>query len=131
MTRERRLAIEMWEQIVKALENGEHSSRYARPIVSHIKDVFCEEHQLDWKCGCWFCQYVRHDWRYDMVSRVGLDEHWNGCQKCPLYKEQKDSLGLDYDECGCTAEKATLWIKVYGDDVEAAKRILELLRGSK
>lgn len=132
MTKERRLAIKMWEQIVEALEQGKHDPRYARPIVFEIKEDFSEKHHLMWKASCWFCQYVRHDWRYGMASRVELDEHWNGCQKCPLYKESKDSLGLDYDECGCTDEKETLWIRVLEDgDVDAAKRILELLRGSK
>ena len=129
MTRERRLAIKMWEQIVRALENGEHNPRYAKPIVSVIKDGFCEEHQLNWKCDCWFCQYVRKDWRY-MPTREDIPKPVNGCQRCPLYKEQKDIL--DYDECGCTNDKETLWIKVYRDgDVDAAKRILALLRGNK
>lgn len=130
MTKERRLAIEMWEQIVKALENGEHDSSFGDSEAVPIKSRFCHEHNLDWKCECWFCQYVRKDWRYDMPSRADIPEHSNRCQKCPLYKEHKDIL--DYDECGCTDNKETLWLKVDRDgDVEAAKRILELLRGSK
>lgn len=130
MTKERRLAIEMWEQIVEALEQGKHNPCLAIPKVDVIKAGFCEEHQLDWKLDCWFCQYARKDWRYDMPTRENIPKGWNGCQQCPLYKEHKDIL--DYDECGCTNDKETLWIKVFRDgDVDAAKRILELLRGSK
>jgi hypothetical protein len=127
MTKERRLAIEMWEQIVEALEQGKHDKRHARPIASVIKDGFCEEHDLKWKCECWFCQYMRHDYR-DIPSRRNISEGWEGCQHCPLYIEHEDILG--YDECGCTADKETLWNQVWKDgNVHAAKRILELLKG--
>lgn len=129
MTKERRLAIQMWEQIVEALEQGKHDSRYARPIASVIKDAFCEEHNLKWKCNCWFCQYMRHDYR-DIPSREHIRKEWNGCQHCPLYKEHEDIL--DYDECGCTEDKETLWGQVYEEgNVDAAKRILELLKGEE
>lgn len=127
MTKERRLAIEMWEQIVEALEQGKHDKRYARPIASVIKDEFCEAHNLKWKCNCWFCQYMRHDYR-DIPSREHIRKGWEGCQHCPLYHEHEDILG--YDECGCTETKETLWKQVWEDrDVYAAKRILELLKG--
>lgn len=126
MTKERRLAIEMWEQIVEALE---HDSRNVYEEVNQIKARFCCEHTLNWKCECWFCQYVRQDWRA-MPSREAISKRVNGCQKCPLYKEHEDSL--DYDECGCTNDKQTLWTRVSDyEDVEAARRILELLRGNK
>jgi hypothetical protein len=129
MTKERRLAIKMWEQIVRALE---HDPPYNLRVfdIGSFKREFCYEHNLDWKNGCWFCQYVRKDWRPDIPSRWDIPVHSNCCQLCPLYKEHEDIL--DYDECGCTNDKETLWMRVYRDgDVEAAKRILELLRGNK
>ena len=130
MTRERRLAIKMWEQIVRALENGKHSPYYARPIVVEIKEDFCKKHHLMWKSNCWFCQYVRKDWRPNIPSRINIPDDVNGCQCCPLYKEQKDIL--NYDDGGCTIYKKTLWKQVVVDgNVDAARRILELLRGSK
>jgi hypothetical protein len=123
MTKERRLAIQMWEQIVEALEQGKRDTKYARVI----KDGFCEEHNLNWKCNCWFCQYVRHDHR-DMPSRRNIPKGYNGCQHCPLYIEHEDILR--YNECGCTETKETLWNQVWKDgNVYAAKRILELLKG--
>lgn len=129
MTKERRLAIEMWEQIVEALEQGRRDTKYARPIASVIKEEFCEEHKLEWKCNCWFCQYLRHDYR-NMSSRCGIKDSWNGCQRCLLYREHEDIMG--YDECGCTEGKETLWKQVYEDNnVFAAKRILELLKGKE
>lgn len=130
MTKERRLAIQMWEQIVEALEQGKHDTKYARPIAQVIKEAFCEEHNLEWKHGCWFCQYVRHDYRYRLPSRRYIDSHYNGCQKCPLYKEGKGIF--EDDDCGCENAKATLWGQVYEDgNVDAARRILELLKGEE
>lgn len=129
MTKERRLDIEMWEQIVNTLANGD-KTKSASDIVIHIKNDFSEKHHLMWKANCWFCQYVRHDWRNNMPSRMNISDDVNGCQCCPLYKERKDIL--NYDDGGCTLYKETLWKQVVVDgDVEAAKRILELLRGSK
>ena len=129
MTKERKLAIQMWEQIVGALEQGKHDTKYARPIAQVIKEAFCEEHNLQWKCDCWFCQYVRRDYR-DMPSRYRIRNDWNGCQHCPLYHEHEDILA--FDECGCTEAKETLWKQVYEDgNVYAARRILELLKGEE
>lgn len=128
MTKERRLAIEMWEQIVDALDDGKHGKYCARPIVSNIKEAFCEEHNLKWKADCWFCQYVRHDYRYRLPSRRYIAPRYNGCQKCPLYKEGKGIF--EDDDCGCENTKATLWGQVCEEgNVDAAKRILELLKG--
>lgn len=129
MTKERRLAIKMWEQIVEVLENG-RPGRFYQPLISIIKEDFCREHNLEWKAGCWFCQYVRQDYRYKLLSRKSIPPSYNGCQHCPLYKERKDMLGDD--ECGCADDKETLWKQVYEDNnVFAARRILELLKGGR
>lgn len=126
MTKERRLAIKMWKQIVKALMKREYDFGCADHVISCIKHKFCNTYNLEWKNECWFCQYVRQDWR-DLPSRKDFDSEENGCQRCPLYKEHEDIL--DHDECGCTDEKETLWMKANIGDVDAAKRILELLKG--
>ena len=129
MTKERKLAIQMWEEIVEALEQGKRDTKYARPIVSVIKQAFCEKHNLKWENNCWFCQYIRHDYR-PMDTRKHISRYWNGCQHCPLYHEHEDIMRND--ECGCTEFKNTLWRQVWGENnVEAAKRILELLRHGK
>lgn len=55
MTKERRLAIQMWEEIVEALkcETPEH------PVFEcKMKTDFCRKHGLDWYADCWFCHYI-------------------------------------------------------------------------
>lgn len=126
MTKERRLAIKMWKQIVKALMKGEYEFGCADYVISCIKHKFCNKYNLEWRNECWFCQYVRQDWR-KMPSRINISVDVNGCQCCPLYKEHADIL--DHDECGCTNAKETLWMKTNIGDVDAARRILELLKG--
>lgn len=131
MTKERRLAIEMWEQIVDVLENGTPGKCYL-PVINTIKEDFCRAHNLEWKYCCWFCQYVRRDWRPDLPSREGIPKYRNGCQRCPLYKERADIFDANGDECGCIDLKETLWKQVTDDyNVYAARRILELLKGVK
>ena len=63
MTKERRLAIEMWEEIVKMCQYGYSKSKFN--IVS-FKDKFCRKHKLNWANSCYFCQYCR------------------SCSKCPI-----------------------------------------------
>ena len=126
MTKERRLAIEIWEQIVRELEN-ENRKAELFVVVNNVKRVYCLSNNLNWKHNCWFCQYVRRDYR-PMKSREDISKWSNGCQKCPLYKEKADIL--DDGDCGCTTRENTLWKQVVDDgDVSAAKRIVELLKG--
>ena len=51
MTKERRFAIQMWEEIVDKCKSGEHFN------VSRFKEDFCKEHNLNWALNCYFCQY--------------------------------------------------------------------------
>ena len=53
MTKERRLAIQMWEEIVKKCQSGEDFN------VARFKNDFCKEHSLSWANRCYFCQYCR------------------------------------------------------------------------
>lgn len=52
MTKERRLAIAMWEQIKQELANDPEVN------VVMLKDRFCVLHELHWSFDCWFCQYT-------------------------------------------------------------------------
>lgn len=74
MTKERRLAIEMWCGISRLLSACDSLSG---STVKGYKQVFCEEHDLKWKYSCWFCQYIRD------------------CIKCPL---GNCGLSSDYDD---------------------------------
>ena len=133
MTKERKLAIQMWEQIVEALEQGKHDTKYARPIAQVIKEAFCEEHNLKWKCDCWFCQYVRHDYRANLPSRKNVEQSMNCCQECPLYKYLSSQQALRPDECGCNSViGASLYSRVLDRlDVEAAELIMKALKGEE
>ena len=53
MTKERRLAIQMWEEIVNKCKAGDDFS------ITSYKYDFCKEHNLDWKYSCYLCQYCR------------------------------------------------------------------------
>lgn len=60
MTKERKLAIQMWQEIVDKCRSGEDF------IVSQFKDDFCKKYDLDWLSNCYLCQYCRP------------------CSRCPL-----------------------------------------------
>ncbi len=67
MTKERKLAIQMWNEIKKLISKNELSDFCS---ISDFKLKFCKEHNLGWTSNCWFCQYV-------------------GCTRCPLLKNPK------------------------------------------
>lgn len=54
MTKERKLAIEMWWDIRDMISA---SDRLPREVIKKYKSEFCEQHELDWHNDCWFCQY--------------------------------------------------------------------------
>ncbi len=63
MTKERRLAIEMWKVIRDVLTSPHNIT--GKTIVEY-KFKFCKQHELNWTNNCWFCKYIPH------------------CDKCPL-----------------------------------------------
>lgn len=65
MTRERKLAIQMWEEIKRQLPQWKYDIAVN---VKTFKADFCWQNDLAWKWDCWFCQYFRGD-----------------CDKCPLH----------------------------------------------
>jgi hypothetical protein len=130
MTKERRLAIQMWEQIVTGIKNG---TLRVGPAIDRFKTRFCDEHKLDWKIDCWFCQYIRKDFRSNLPSRKNVKVWTNGCRECPLYKYLEAQQTLGYNECGCQAAiNTSLYARVlYQLDVEAAELIVKALKGEE
>ena len=51
MTKERKLAIQMWQEIVDKCRSGEQFN------VVNFKKSFCKKHRLNWYNNCYFCQY--------------------------------------------------------------------------
>lgn len=124
MTKERRLAIEMWTGIAK--EIGECNLN-----ISAFKRKFTKDHNLYWQNDCWFCQYVRNDYRYELKSRSDIDELIEGCTRCPLFKNSYEKLHKE--KCGCSCFHDTIFNRVMNGDIEhqkeAAWKIVELLGG--
>lgn len=70
MTKERKLAIQMWQNIRDMI--SEFDKLVCIDILLY-KDTFCAEHRLWWSWNCLFCQYMP------------------GCSKCPLVHCGPDS----------------------------------------
>ena len=128
MTKERRLAIEMWEFVI---------ARFGTQNVYNLKQVFAAGYpEIDWQSDCWFCQYCRRDYRYAHPGREGIDHTQNNCERCPIYKYEiaHGNYPLEVDACGCDEDawyKAPLYARADVGDVKAAKIILRLLKGEK
>lgn len=60
MTKQRRLAIQMWQEIADKCRSGEDFN-----LVDYKTD-FCKKHGLKWLANCYFCNY------------------FDRCEKCPL-----------------------------------------------
>ena len=60
MTKKRRLAIQVWQEIVDRCKAGDNFS------VVMFKMEFCKKHKLNWINACYFCQYCK------------------SCNRCPL-----------------------------------------------
>lgn len=90
MTRERKIAIEMWEYIRDQLALDLLSTRDIR-MMHEVKRKWLRLHYpnlLDkWWCGCWFCQYFRQEGE----SSPDPDEYERSLShKCPLNNNKDD-----------------------------------------
>lgn len=63
MTKERRLAVQMWQEIAEAIEKNKE-----RCSVQDYKRIFCQKHNLKWQNDCYLCHYFREQ-----------------CKKCPIF----------------------------------------------
>lgn len=62
MTRERKLAIKMWQEIVKNLKKKKIAAQfkiYKSFNVMSYKETFCKRHNLKWRNNCYLCQYCK------------------------------------------------------------------------
>ena len=66
MTKERRLAIEMWEKIRDSIENETATYLFLDDDIYILKNDFLHDKGLCWESNCWFCHYIRN------------------CEVCPL-----------------------------------------------
>lgn len=85
MTKERRLAIEMWEAMREKVRKGEIPDSLA---MLKAKLNWLREHDIDWYCECWFCNYFRKDIEdEEALDEEALDEDGeitSMTPKCPL-----------------------------------------------
>lgn len=58
MTKERRLAIEMWQDMRELVSQGRINAGWE---MLAAKGTWSEEHGINWYCECWFCHYFRKD----------------------------------------------------------------------
>ena len=66
MTKERKLAIQLWEEIRnKIIAKGK---KFNGNSVINYKSNFCKKHDINWESDCWFCNYIKD------------------CNKCPNCK---------------------------------------------
>ena len=103
MTKERKLAVLMWKQIVDILKSEKDVN--ANFFIPAFKRKFCEKHDLHWALDCWLCNYVNRS-----------DNFSDGCEKCPL----KTCIGTE-----------SLYGRAYDGDVSAAEEILAVLEGKR
>jgi hypothetical protein len=87
MTRERKLAIQMWEEIKDKIK----SDNISMDEIREMKYKFTFEHNLGWLHSCYFCEYIRCERFYDTLDL-------QGCQKCPI---AKPISRICLNKCGC------------------------------
>lgn len=105
MTRERKLAIQMWEEVKRQLPGWCKEYPWAvADFLHHSKIDFCEQNGLLWQFDCWFCQYI------------------NNCDKCPL-------RSCDFNN------HLTIWHRIVSEDtslktkLQAVDEIIAVLKG--
>ena len=65
MTKERKLAIQMWLGIRDGIAANKQFS------ISAAKQMYCFMHNLEWSCSCWFCEYVNCSYRKCPLGSCG------------------------------------------------------------
>ena len=109
MTKERRIAINMWEwiranwDIYLGLKDSEECHNEEDALLL-MKDMYLADKGVDWVSNCWFCTYLR------LRSKLG-------CRLCPL---QSCSSGPYHT----LANNPT-----YDEYVDACDQIIEALGG--
>lgn len=119
MTKERRLAIRMWEEIRARIRDTTRLKDIDLWRVSDWKRQFCIDHELHWMHNCWLCQYVRY---HDVL-------HGEGCQRCPLSDGHEEAIiGI---ESGCyeNAYHRVIHARTRKAKLKACDEIIRILNG--
>lgn len=119
MTKERRLAIQMWEEIRAHIRDVSRPSLVNELFIQRIKTRFVIEHNLYWKHECWFCQYVRYR---DYV-------HGEGCQRCPLSNGYSSTIVGETNGCANNAYYRVLHARMRKTKLKACDEIIRILNG--
>jgi len=107
MTKERKLAIQMWEEIKNQLPYWNDAPTLIANKVKRFKGNFCTGHHLYWDNCCWLCEYFKEN-----------------CAKCPL-------RSCNYKD------PATAWARLVLDGqtleirIAACDEIIAALKGDK
>lgn len=105
MTKERKIAITIWHELRELIETGKIE---CEDDLLNYKKSLCADFGVNWMHGCWFCQYVRRDYKRhgDLWEGTGKGISQQGCELCPLAKNNPEyKKENDYD-CGCTCNNA-------------------------
>lgn len=128
MTKERRLAIQMWEFVIEHFDESD---------VYSLKQAFSERHpEIEWQNDCWFCEYCRRDYR-NHPGRESISSRANNCQLCPLYQYEIEhgNYAMRGDACGCDRSDwhyEPLFSRAqFRQSKRAAEMILKVLKGGE
>lgn len=108
MTKERKIAIKMWEEIKQRILTDTLPSQMfytSKTLIAEEYDVSSDTScSIKWDNICWFCQYVRRDYKHfgDYWEGTGKGLGEEGCNFCPLAKAHPwyDPSDAHHD-CGC------------------------------
>ena len=59
MTKERKLAIQMWEEVKERLPIWQKTCYSISEQIIRYKRDFCIKYDLPWIANCWFCAYIK------------------------------------------------------------------------
>ena len=122
MTKERKLAVEMWKIIRHSIEND---NRLILSDIAEIKKEFCKKHNLKWSSQCWFCTYVQ--------KPIVSEGRRKGCSACPIGNFD-NPLGSVF---GCNEGSLYAIVLNHINDysteerLEACDKIIKALEGKK
>lgn len=117
MTKERKLAIQMWRMIREKVRRRKYPMDTIE--LHEVKLDFCQEHNIRWWHLCWFCQYVRKDGPAD-----------EGCQRCPIADKTRDDV-MAGRETGCChgIYRDVIHGETVKERVAACNKIIKALQG--
>lgn len=122
MTKERRIAIQMWEYIRNQIALDLFSTRDCM-MLHEIKRMYlrkaCPELLEKWLAGCWFCQYFQQEFDSNADNSPSLS------YKCPLNDNQDD---LCKGHCILYSTVVNM-NSTRASRLEACDKIIEALKG--